>query len=87
MSPSGVFSDFVFLILVVSFHAKKGERKILNWRDNISNVVWDLQRSSTSSNSSLTRRAATQTSNYRILNQQTKHDVIQLFPINVDLLA
>ena len=39
MSPSGVFSDFVFLILVVSFHAKKGERKILNWGNNISNAV------------------------------------------------
>ena len=58
MSPRGVFSDFVFLILVVSFHAKKGERKILNGGNNISNAVWDLHPSSTSSNSSLTRRAA-----------------------------
>lgn len=58
MSPSGGFSDFVFLILVVSFHAKKGERKSLNGRNNISNAVWDLHPSSTSLNSSLTRRAA-----------------------------
>lgn len=58
MFPSGVVTDFVFLILVVSFHAKKGEQKILNWGNNISNAVWDLQPSSTSSNSSLTRRAS-----------------------------
>ena len=58
MPPSGVFRDFVFLILVASFHAEKGERKILNWGYNISNAVWDLHPSSTSSNSSLTRRAA-----------------------------
>ena len=42
MSSSGVFSDFVILILVVSFRAKKGERKILNRRNNISNAFWDL---------------------------------------------
>lgn len=58
MSPRGVFSDFLFLILVVSFHAKKGERKILNGGNNISNAVWDLHPNLTSSNSSLTRTAA-----------------------------